>query len=124
MTGPRCRYPIRRETRSSTLSPSCRSLAWVFLWRGIVAVQAVNDHQVVFRMKNPSTTMPYAVSRAGDLRMISKAQWDKEGEAGFDKRMADLLRLDNRGKGCVHEHCAFHFRSSPPRRGDYPASPL
>ena len=35
----------------------------------------------------PSTTMPYAVSRAGDLRIVSKAQWDKEGR-GFDKRPA------------------------------------
>ena len=30
--------------------------------------------------------MPYAASRAGDLRIVSKAQWDKEGVEGFDKR--------------------------------------
>jgi ABC-type transport system substrate-binding protein len=39
-------------------------------------------------MKRPSTTMDYAVSRAGDLRIVSKAQWDKEGLEGFDKRPA------------------------------------
>src|SRR5262249_56896953 len=48
----------------------------------------VNDHQVVFRMKKPATTMDYAVSRAGDFRIVSKAQWDKEGLEGFDKRPA------------------------------------
>src|SRR5262245_14753837 len=55
-------------------------------WRGVDEVKVINDHQVVFRMKRPATTMPYAVSRAGDLRIVSKAQWDKEGLEGFDKR--------------------------------------
>src|SRR2546422_5329751 len=57
-------------------------------WRGVEEVRVVNDHQVVFRMKKPATTMDYAVSRAGDLRIVSKAQWDKEGLEGFDKRPA------------------------------------
>src|SRR3989475_5410890 len=57
-------------------------------WRGVEEVKVVNDHEVVFRMKRPSTTLPYAVSRAGDLRMVSKAQWDKEGQEGFEKRPA------------------------------------
>src|SRR4029453_2875480 len=57
-------------------------------WRGVEEVKVVNDYQVVFRMKRPSTPLPYAVSRAGDLRMVSKAQWDKEGIEGFDKRPA------------------------------------
>lgn len=57
-------------------------------WRGVEEVRVVNDYQVVFRMKQPSATMPYAASRAGDLRIVSKAQWDKEGLEGFDKRPA------------------------------------
>src|SRR3989454_1229678 len=57
-------------------------------WRGVEEVKVVNDHQVVFYMKKPATTMDYAVSRAGDLRIVSKAQWDKEGLEGFDKRPA------------------------------------
>ena len=57
-------------------------------WRNVDKVEAVNDHQVVFRMKRPATTMPYAVSRAGDLRIVSKAQWDKEGMEGFEKKPA------------------------------------
>ena len=57
-------------------------------WRTVEEVKIVDDYQVVFRMKRPSATMPYAASRAGDLRMVSKAQWDKEGLEGFDKRPA------------------------------------
>jgi peptide/nickel transport system substrate-binding protein len=69
-------FMMRPET-TATLAP---------FWRNVEEVKIVNDHQVVFRMKRPATTMPYAVSRAGDLRMVSKAQWDKEGQEGFDKR--------------------------------------
>jgi peptide/nickel transport system substrate-binding protein len=57
-------------------------------WRQVEEVKVVNDHQVVFRFKRPTTVMAYAASRAGDLRMVSKAQWDKEGLEGFDKRPA------------------------------------
>src|SRR5262249_35036112 len=33
---------------------------------------------------------------------------DAGGEAGAPQDVAGLLRLDNRRKGCVHEHPAFH----------------
>jgi peptide/nickel transport system substrate-binding protein len=57
-------------------------------WRQVEKVEVVNDHEVVFRFKRPTTVMPYAASRAGDLRIVSKAQWDKEGQEGFEKRPA------------------------------------
>jgi peptide/nickel transport system substrate-binding protein len=57
-------------------------------WRQVEEIKVVNDHQVVFRFKRPTTVMPYAASRAGDLRIVSKAQWDKEGQEGFDRRPA------------------------------------
>jgi peptide/nickel transport system substrate-binding protein len=57
-------------------------------WRQVEEVKAVNDHEVVFRFKRPTTVMPYAASRAGDLRIVSRAQWDKEGLEGFEKRPA------------------------------------
>src|SRR5437879_9704360 len=60
----------------------------VGFWRQVEEAKVVNDYQVVFRMKRPTTVMPYAASRAGDLRIVSKAQWDKEGLEGFDKRPA------------------------------------
>jgi ABC-type transport system substrate-binding protein len=58
----------------------------VGVWQAAEEVKAVDDYQVVFRMKRPMAIMPYAASRAGDLRIVSKAQWDKEGLEGFDKR--------------------------------------
>src|SRR5437660_7462611 len=60
----------------------------VGFWRQVDEVKAVNDYQIVFRFKRPTTVMPYAASRAGDLRIVSKAQWDKEGLEGFEKRPA------------------------------------
>src|SRR5262245_6411366 len=63
----------QRPEQKMTLGP---------FWKGVEEVKIVNDHQVVFRMKKPSTTMDYAVSRAGDFRIVSKAQWDKEGLEG------------------------------------------
>jgi ABC-type transport system substrate-binding protein len=57
-------------------------------WRQVEKVEAVNDHLVVFRFKRPTTVMPYAASRAGDLRIVSKAQWDKDGQEGYEKRPA------------------------------------
>jgi ABC-type transport system substrate-binding protein len=58
------------------------------IWRTVEEVKVIDDYTVVFRMKTPATTMPYALSRAGDLRMVSKAQWDQEGIEGFDQRPA------------------------------------
>jgi ABC-type transport system substrate-binding protein len=57
-------------------------------WRQVEEIKVVNDHEVVFRFKRPTTVMPYAASRAGDLRIVSKAQWDKEGLEGYEKRPA------------------------------------
>jgi ABC-type transport system substrate-binding protein len=61
---------------------------FVGIWRNVEEVKVIDDYTVVFRMKGPATTMPYALSRAGDLRMVSKAQWDQEGLEGFDQRPA------------------------------------
>ena len=57
-------------------------------WRKVEEVQALDDYTVVFRMKEPAVTFPYAASRSGDLRIVSKAQWEKEGLKGYDKRPA------------------------------------
>jgi ABC-type transport system substrate-binding protein len=87
-------------------------------WRGVEEVKVVNDHQVVFRMKRPTTDMPYAVSRAGDLRIVSKAQWDKEGLEGFDKRPAGTgsYRYVGRqaGLSITFERADNHWRGEKP----------
>ncbi|HEX9867106.1 MAG TPA: ABC transporter substrate-binding protein [Candidatus Tectomicrobia bacterium] len=58
------------------------------IWRQVEEIKVIDDYQVVFRLKRPMATIPYLTSRASDLRMVSKAQWDKEGLEGFDKRPA------------------------------------
>jgi len=87
-------------------------------WRGVEEVKVIDDYQVVFRMKNPSSTLPYAVSRSGDLRMVSKAQWDKEGLEGFDKRPAGTgsYRYVGRqlGQSISYERVDNHWRGEKP----------
>jgi peptide/nickel transport system substrate-binding protein len=61
---------------------------FVGIWRNVEEVKVIDDYQVVFRMKRPVSMMPYLTSRSCDLRIVSKAQWDKEGLEGFDKRPA------------------------------------
>jgi ABC-type transport system substrate-binding protein len=101
-------FMLRTEA-TATLAP---------FWRNVEEVKIINDHQVVFRMKRPSTTMPYAASRAGDLRIVSKAQWDKEGIEGLDKRPAGTgsYRYVGRSPGLsiTFERVDNHWRGEKP----------
>src|SRR5688572_6689814 len=55
-------------------------------WRTVEVVKPIDQYTVVFRFKEPALlTNRYAFARSGDLRMTSKAQWDKEGIEGLDK---------------------------------------
>jgi ABC-type transport system substrate-binding protein len=87
-------------------------------WRAAEEVKAVDDYQVVFRMNRPASIMPYAASRAGDLRIVSKAQWDKEGLEGFDKRPAGTgsYRYVERklGLSILYERVDHHWRGERP----------
>ena len=77
--------PVHRQGRRPLALLMMRPEATATLagfWRRSRRSKVVNDHQVVFRFKRPTTVMPYAASRAGDLRIVSKAQWDKEGHRG------------------------------------------
>src|ERR671925_2116488 len=62
--------------------------SFVGIWRMVEEVKVIDDYQVVFRMKRPVSMVPYLTSRCCDLRIVSKAQWAKEGLEGFDKRPA------------------------------------
>ena len=90
----------------------------VGFWRQADEVKAVSDYQVVFRFKRPTTVMPYAASRAGDLRIVSKAQWDKEGLEGFEKRPAGTgsYRYVGRqpGLSITFERVDSHYRGEKP----------
>jgi peptide/nickel transport system substrate-binding protein len=89
----------------------------VGFWRNAEEVKAIDDYTVVFRMKSPAATMPYAASRSADLRIVSKAQWDKEGVEGFDKRPAGTgsYRYVNRhmGQSISFERVENHWREKP-----------
>jgi ABC-type transport system substrate-binding protein len=109
-----------RDDATATLAP---------FWRLVEEIKVIDDHQVVFRMKHPTTIMPYAASRAGDLRIVSKAQWDKEGMEGFDKRPAgtgsyqylgrqpglsiSFVRVDNHWAGEKPDFKELEFRIVP-----------
>jgi len=90
-------------------------------WRSVEEVKVVNDYQVVFRMKQPATTMPYAASRSGDLRIVSKVQWDKEGLEGFEKRPAGTGSYQYMGRkvgqSIAFERVENHWRGERP---DFP----
>jgi len=69
-----------RKDSTATLRP---------VWATVEEVKPVDKYTVVFRFKGPlMPTSMFAFSRSGDLRMSSKAQWDKEGIEGLDKRPA------------------------------------
>ena len=66
-----------RKDSTATLAP---------FWRTVEEVKTPDKYTVVFRFKNAAMpTSLYAFSRSGDLRITSKAQWDKEGIEGLDK---------------------------------------
>jgi ABC-type transport system substrate-binding protein len=91
---------------------------FVGMWRNVEEVKVINENQVVFRMKGPATTLPYALSRRGDLRMVSKAQWDKEGLEGFEKRPAGTGSYQyvsrQLGQSIVFERVENHWRGIRP----------
>ena len=91
---------------------------FVGFWRLAEEVKALDDYTVVFRMKEPAVTFPYAASRSGDLRIVSKAQWDKEGIEGFDNRPAGTgsYRYVSRklGDSILYERVDNHWRGEKP----------
>jgi peptide/nickel transport system substrate-binding protein len=56
------------------------------LWREVDSIETPDDYTVVFHFKNPVTqrTAEYAFARSGDLKIVSKAQFDKEGDDTWD----------------------------------------
>jgi len=56
-------------------------------WRLVESVDTPDDYTIVFHFKSPVTRRlaEYSFARSGDLKIVSKAQWDKDGEDGFDQ---------------------------------------
>jgi ABC-type transport system substrate-binding protein len=87
-------------------------------WSGAEKLEVVNDYQVVFRMKDLATSMPYLASGSGYLAIQSKAQWDKEGVEGIDRRPAgtgSYQYVERRlGQSIVFERVENHWRGEGP----------
>ena len=71
---------LLRKDSTATLRP---------FWRTVDKIDTPDKYTAVFRFSKPAMpTNLFAFARSGDLRMSSKAQWDKEGIEGLDKHPA------------------------------------
>ncbi len=50
-------------------------------------VEIVDDHRVVFQLDKPDPGLDFFLSLSGDLVMLSKNQWDQEGQDGLEQRL-------------------------------------
>ena len=105
------------HSHSFMLRPDATA-TFVGIWRNVEEIKVVDDYQVVFRMKRPVSMIPYLTSRCCDLRIVSKAQWDKEGLEGFDKRPAgtgSYRYLDRKlGLSITYERVDNHWAGEKP----------
>ena len=51
-------------------------------------IEVVSDHEIVMHCKTPCLDVPFYYSEAANVMMFSKAQWDKEGEMGYETNPA------------------------------------
>ncbi len=51
-------------------------------------VEVINDHEVEMKCSGPCLDFEFYYSEAANVIMFSKAQWDKEGEMGYEKKPA------------------------------------
>ena len=73
------KYPGRKDPPATPYRP------------GICAInhiEIVNDHEVVMHCKNVCLDTLFYYSSAANVMIFSKAQWDKEGEDGYEKNPA------------------------------------
>ena len=57
-------------------------------WATTVAdVEVVDDYTVVFKLAKPDPSLDFFFSLSGDLVMLSKNQWDQEGQGGVEQRL-------------------------------------
>ena len=50
-------------------------------------IEVVDDYTVVFRLDKPDPGLDFFFSLSGDLVMLSKNQWDAEGQEGLEERI-------------------------------------
>ena len=58
-------------------------------WRPwINRIEVINDHEIVMHCKNVCLDILFYYSSASNMPIFSKAQWDKEGEMGYETKPA------------------------------------
>jgi hypothetical protein len=88
------------------------------MWRNVGEVKVINDSQVVCRLKDPATTLPYALSRRDGLRIVRKVQWDKEGIEDLARSMSwqDHPRRPDKGRAASGERAQSYGLMRSPMR--------
>ena len=91
-------------------------------WRKLVGksddIQVLGDHEVMFNLAKPEPDLEFHLSTLlGNYYIVSKAQWDSEGEEGMIKRPATTgsYRYKERvlGAGITMERVEDHWRRTP-----------
>lgn len=113
-------FTAKDVAHTHSLLSSAESIAsFSGYWRGVKEVEVVNDYQVVFRMKNTTVVMPFIASRGGDMMLLSKAQWDKEGIGGIDKKPAGTGSYQYAGRrlgeAIFFQRAEKHWRGEQPQ---------
>jgi ABC-type transport system substrate-binding protein len=73
------KYPGRKDPPATPYRPGICA---------INQIEVVNDHEVVMHCKNVCLDTLFYYSSAANVMIFSKAQWDKEGEEGYEKNPA------------------------------------
>jgi peptide/nickel transport system substrate-binding protein len=89
-------------------------------WKQTVErVEAVSDQKVVFHLKRPEPELAYFAAEQTGWPMLSKEQWDKEGQVGFEKRPAFTgpyhFKERRLGESLLYEREEKHWR----HQGDF-----
>ena len=73
------KYPGRKDPPFSAYRPGICA---------INRIEVVNDHEIVMHCKNVCLDTLFYYSSAANVMIFSKAQWEKEGEEGYEKNPA------------------------------------
>jgi ABC-type transport system substrate-binding protein len=91
-------------------------------WRRLVGkpenFQVVDDHKIVFNLVSPEPDLAfYLATRAGNLKLLSKQQWDQGGQDALIRQPAGTgpYRYKNRqlGQFILFERVENHYRRTP-----------
>ena len=89
-------------------------------WREIdlEASTKVSDHEIVLKLKNPNPDYLFYVAPSGGGLLMSKAQWDADGDAGYEADMIGTgpYRYTGRtyGVNITYERLDEHWRRKQP----------